>query len=379
MRLADFDIDPERGFIPGRDPLTALPARFAAWDRLGERLPLLTMAGRTVEALRALPVLNAGLLANDAERRRALLLLAGFANAWMALAPDDPVIPRGVAVPLIAVAGALGQAPISTHATIVLGNWRRLDPDKPLSLENVDTLLCFRGSIDEKWFFLSTLGVELAGAPMIPRLVAAVKAAERGDQSGLARELAQVAATLGQVTAAFMRVRESCDPHIFYHHVRPYLAGWPAPGAVYEGTGVGPVQHTGGSAAQSSLLQAVDAALGIVHPHELTNDFLMGMRLYMPPRHRAFIEEIGRRSRIRAAALEADGDATLRQAYDACVTGMDELRRRHIGLATEYITRQAPAGQQAVGTGGTHFTDFLRQARLETVRSRIAPSRRAEG
>lgn len=379
MRLADYDIDPERGFIPGHDPLTALPGPFAAWDRLGEKLPLLTMTGRTVEALRALPVLDAGLLANDAERRRALLLLAGFANAWMALAPDDPVIPRGVAVPLIAVAGALGQAPISTHATIVLGNWRRLDPGAPLSLENVDTLLSFRGSIDEKWFFLSTLGVELAGAPMIPRLVAAVEAAERGDQSGLARELAQVAATLGQVTAAFMRVRESCDPHIFYHHVRPYLAGWPAPGAVYDGTGVGPVQHTGGSAAQSSLLQAVDAALGIVHPHELTNGFLMGMRLYMPPRHRAFIEEIGLRSRIRAAALEADGDGALRQAYDACVTGMDELRRRHIGLATEYITRQAPEGQQAVGTGGTHFTDFLRQARLETVRSRIAPSRRAEG
>lgn len=378
MRLADHDIDPERGFIPGADPLTALSGPFAAWDRLGERLPLLTMTGRTVEALRALPVLDAALLEGEAERRRALMLLAGFANAWMALAPGDPVIPRGVAVPLIAVADALGQAPISTHATIVLGNWRRLDPDLPLTLENVDTLLSFRGSIDEKWFFLSTLGVELAGAPMIPRLVAAVEAAELGDHGWLARELAHVAVTLGQVTTAFMRVRESCEPYIFYHHVRPYLAGWPAPGAVYEGTGVGPVQHTGGSAAQSSLLQAVDAALGILHPHELTQGFLMGMRAYMPPRHRAFIEEIGRRSRIRAAALEPDAHPALREAYDSCVTGMDELRRRHIGLATEYITRQAPEGQQAVGTGGTHFTDFLRQARLETVRSRIAPARAGE-
>lgn len=371
MQLSDYDIDAERGFVPGADPLTALPARYAVWDEAAARLPLTTMTGRTLQVLAAMPVIEPDGLATEAELRRAQMLLAAFANAWMALAPEARSIPAPIAVPLIAVARRLGYVPITTHSTIVLGNWRRLDPSRPLTLENVDTLVSFRGSIDEKWFFLSTLGVELAGAPMLALLVEAVNAAEEGRAGDLAEALAAVGGHLTATIAALMRVRQCCDPHIFYHHVRPYLAGWPEPGVIYEGTGVGPVTYNGGSAAQSSLLQAVDAALGIVHRHALTEGFLTSMRDYMPPRHRAFIADLAARSRVRAVVEQVQGSPELRAAYDACVAGMDELRRKHIGLATEYITRQAANPDGALGTGGTHFDDFLRQARLETVRSKV--------
>lgn len=370
LRLEDFDIDPVRGFVPGRDPLTALPPYFAAWDRTAAELPLLTMTGRTKATLAALPVLDASRLEGIDQQRRALLLLAGFANTWMA-SGGEAMIPRGIAVPLVAVARALDMMPITTHATVVLGNWRRIDPDKPLSVENVDTLLSFRGSIDEKWFFLSTVGVELAGAPALQHLVAAVDAAEAGEDDRLAQSLEAIAASVGDVTTAFMRVRDCCDPHIFYNHVRPFLAGWPAPGVTYEGTDLGPVQFNGGSAAQSSLLQSIDAALGIRHDHGLTKEFLSAMRDYMPPRHRAFIEAVAARSRVRAVVSAPTASTRLVSAYDAAVAGMDGLRRKHIGLVSEYITKQMPPSAVAVGTGGTSFDDFLRQSRIETVEAKI--------
>jgi indoleamine 2,3-dioxygenase len=370
LRLEDYDIDPVRGFVPGRDPLTSLPHPFEPWDQIAARLPLLTMTGRTRATLAALPVLDANRLSSMDQRRRALLLLAGFANTWIA-SGGETTIPPGIAVPLVAVARALDMKPITAHANIVLGNWRRIDPEQPLSVENVDTLLSFRGSIDEKWFFLSTLGVELAGAPVLQHLVTAVAAAEASDPDGLATALETVAAIVDNITTAFLRVRDCCDPHIFYTHVRPYLAGWPAPGVTYAGTDLGPVQFNGGSAAQSSLLQSIDAALSIRHEHGLTKGFLTSMRAYMPPRHRAFIEALAARTRIRAMVSAPGAPARLVTAYDRAVAAMDRLRRKHIGLVSEYITKQMPPSAAAVGTGGTSFDDFLRQSRIETVEAKL--------
>ena len=371
MRLADYDIDEVRGFVPGRDPLQALPPPFDAWDRIAEQLHLLTMTSRTHAVLAAMPELDASGLTGIEQQRRAFLLLTAFANTWLVGPNATLTIPRCISVPLIKLAKALGRKPITHHGTIVLSNWRRLDLAKPLSLDNIDTLVSFRGSIDEKWFFLSTVGAELAGAPALPKLVHAVDAAAKRDHAGLRAVLSEVADITAETTVAFMRVRESCDPYIFYTHVRPYLASWPAPGVVYEATGVGPVVYSGGSAAQSALLQAIDAALGITHEHALTRDFLMSMRDYMPPKHRAFIEDLAAHSRVRAVVLEPQAPADLRAAYDACIGAMDELRRKHFGLVSEYITKQMPPNAEAVGTGGTSFNDFLRQSRLETARAKV--------
>lgn len=371
MRLADYDIDEIRGFVPARDPLQALPQPYDAWDRAAEQLHLLTMTGRTHAVLGSLPVLDARALTDIEQQRRAFLLLCAFANTW-AVGPNATLnIPRCISVPLIALANTLGRKPITHHGTIVLSNWRRLDATKPLSLDNIDTLVTFRGSIDEKWFFLSTVGAELAGAPALPRLVDALAAAKARELGALRHALADIAAIIADTTVAFMRVRESCDPYIFFTYVRPYLASWPAPGVVYEGTGVGPVVYSGGSAAQSALLQAIDAALGITHEHALTRDFLMSMRDYMPPKHRAFIEDLAAQSLVRTVVLERSASADLRAAYDACIGAMDELRRKHFGLVTEYISRQMPPNAEPVGTGGTSFNAFLRQSRVETVRAKV--------
>jgi hypothetical protein len=67
---------------------------------------------------------------------------------------------------------------------------------------------------------------------------------------------------------------EKCDPHVYYHRVRLPMSGWKGNprlpnGLVYESSCAGdagaPVELYGETGAQSSIVAAVDAALGIEH------------------------------------------------------------------------------------------------------------------
>lgn len=377
LDLAAFAVSRERGFVPAYDPPDALPEAFARWDEMLPILPALIMNREIRRWIAAIPELDPGALIEDAECERAALILSALtmAHVWGGAEPDFTV-PRNIAVPLMALSQRLGRPPIILHATGVLNNWRRLDPARPLALDNVDTQATFTGSFDEKWFFLATLGVELAGAPAVVALAAAVAVSADADDAALATRLMELEACIVRMTAALMRIPERCDPYVFYHRIRPFLAGWPAPGVTYAGTGTPPQVWAGGSAAQSSLLQSIDAGLGIRHEHAHTRDFLEAMLQYMPPKHRAFVATLRERSTVRTRA--ENGTGALRDAYNACIARTDEFRRKHIGLTSQFIVRQASAqsgsetvGPGTTGTGGTDFVEFLRESRLETARSHL--------
>lgn len=372
LDLAAFGVSPTRGFVPDPDPLDTLPERFRALDDVAPLIPALVMNRDVRRFLSSLPEIDASALADGAEAERAMLILSALAMAYVWGGPQpDFTLPRNIAVPLMTLSQRLGRPPIVMHATLVLNNWRRLDPDLPLALDNLDTQFTFTGSFDEKWFYLATLGVELAGAPAIVALTDAVAASQGGNDATLTDELAKLETGIKAMSAALMRLTERCDPYIFYNRIRPYLAGWPAPGVTYAGTGRPPQVWAGGSAAQSSLLQSIDAALDIRHEHAHTRGFLEAMLQYMPPRHRAFVAALREASGIRSRA--ESGSASLRDGYNACIAAADEFRRKHIGLTSQYIVKQANVhvGPGTTGTGGTDFVEFLRESRIETARSQL--------
>jgi indoleamine 2,3-dioxygenase len=366
-----YGLDPARGFVAAVDPPRRLPDAFAPWEALHDELPGLIMAGRARARIAALPVLDPLPLPGP-ERERALMLLGYFAAAyaWSGEPMAQLRFPEPLGRPLGALSVALARVPILTHATTVLVNWRRLDPAGPLELANLDVAARILGGVDERWFFLATLGVELAGAPAVPAIVAAVNASHDGSDAELAAEVGVVAAAMETARAALGRMEEWCDPHVFYHRVRRWLASWPEPGAVLEGSGLPPFVLAGGSAAQSSLLQAADAALGIAHPGEETGGFLRAMRRYMPPCHRAFVEDAERLSRVRERA--AAGSPALREAHAAAVAAMDALRRDHLAIVGRYIVKPSRLGSAERGTGGTDFLRFLRDTREETAAARLS-------
>jgi indoleamine 2,3-dioxygenase len=372
--LSEYAIDAERGFVPGEDPVDALPVYYEPWERLGRNIAALIMTGRLRPAVESLPVLTPDRLRSAGEQERAMLLLCCLANAyvWGAESPVD-TLPAPVARPLHALARELDRAPIAAHASIVLNNWRRIDAGEPLSMSNIDTQVTFLGGVDEKWFYLATVGVELAGAPGLPLLVQAQHAVAAEDHARLTEALFGIRSVVDQVTDAFLDVESWCDHYVFYHRIRPFLTGWSAPGLRFEGVDREPLVLAGGSAAQSSLIQAFDAGLDIPHEHETTAGFLTGMRAYMPAPHRRFLEDLEAGPSVRGyVERHRSISPRLCVAYNGAVESLVRLRAQHIGITGRYIKRFQRDEETAKGTGGSDFVSFLRKSREETT-ERLLP------
>ena len=302
-----------------------------------------------------------------------MLLLSTFVNAYVwGEAEIATRIPAALAVPLWQVTQQVGRKPIISHASNVLYNWRRIDPGKPIDLDNLATLQPFLGSSDEAWFVLVTVAIEARGAAVLPQLVRAQQAVAENDASGLTETLAQIAVGIGCMTKTLLRMYEQCDPHVFFHRVRPFLAAWPATGVVYEGISETPMVFAGGSAGQSSLVQSLDAVLNVRHTHAATSGFLSEMRHYMPPKHRAFVEALAQGPDVRAfVATHTSTQPALAEVYNQCIDTLTDFRRKHMEIAVRYITQQAPKAEEAVGTGGTSLARFLGATRDETRQSKL--------
>jgi indoleamine 2,3-dioxygenase len=132
-----------------------------------------------------------------------------------------------------------------------------------------------------------------------------------------------------------------------------------------------PQEFRGETGAQSSIVPAIDAVLGIEHQPDPLREYLMEMRAYMPPEHRSFIEGLEAQPSVRAAVEAEKGTyPALREAYNTCVYFMQEFRSKHLELAARYIHQQSQrslANPTEVGTGGTPFMRYLKKHRDETA------------
>ena len=378
--LASYDVDPVRGFLPAQDPLTQLPAPFAEWDRLAAELPALILTGRVRRRLEQLQTPDLAYLEDSGQLERAMLVISalGMAYVW-GMEPPARRIPAAIAVPWQRLADKLGRPPIMTHASIVLNNWRRLDPQQPIMADNLASVQHFLGGMDEQWFFTVTAALEAAGAPALLPLVRAKQAvtvANSGtiiDDGTIIDELKRVASIFQQVLLVLRRMYEKCDPYIFYLRIRPFLTGWDKSGIVYEGVSETPLKLNGGSAAQSSLIQAFDAGLGIEHLHPETRPFLTLMRDYMPPRHRRFVEDLAAGPSVYDyVSTQQQETPALANAFNACIDALDNIRKAHMEIVVRYILHQSPQGEKgALGTGGTSFVPLLKEARKETIQKKL--------
>ena len=369
--VADGGIPGPRGFLPPYEPLRRLPAGFEAWEELAADLSGRFLVGRVRADLAALPELDPAPLADGPEVQRAMLLLSFFAGACVhATDPPGASLPPPLARPLLALGRRLGRPPILSHESLVMHNWRRLDPSGPIAVENLVTLIGVHGSTDETWFLTIAVAIEACGGEEPARIARATIAAEEGDTETVAFELGRLTETIVQVTVLTERTRDACDPHIFYRRVRPPFSGWFEPGVIYEGTDLAaPLVLAGGSAAQSPLVPCFDAALSIGHPEAARGPHL-DMRRYMNPQHRQFVAAVEASGAIRRLAASG-GSRAVASAYDDALAALGELRRVHMAIVNDYIVRQADPGAAARGTGGTDFRHFLGGALAGVEGSRL--------
>ncbi|KAL5333337.1 Indoleamine 2,3-dioxygenase [Aspergillus crustosus] len=424
---SDYGISPDSGFLPSEPPLEQLPdPYYSKWEWIVANIQPLLLSRRMRQAVDGMPMLSTSYLHTEPEWRRAYSILGFILHSyvWSGTKPAERIPPR-LTVPLLEVCKHLGLPPVATYAGLVLWNYKPIFQDEPVDdLDNISCLNTMTGSLDEQWFYLVSVAIEARGGPAISLVLQAIAAARAGNSLIVMECLQALAELIDGVGALLERMYEHCDPYVFYHRIRPYLAGSKnmadagLPNGLLYDDGQNPEhrQYGGGSNAQSSLIQFFDIALGIEHrPTGETrpggantpekegvaagprHGFIQEMRSYMPGSHRRFLEHVSAVANIREFVEARSSDKALCLAYDACLSMLRVMRDKHIQIVSRYIIIQShnargrtarsssprrpsaatlnlatarhgekPDSKKLRGTGGTALIPFLKQARDET-------------
>ena len=248
-----------------------------------------------------------------------------------------------------------------------------LDDTKPFDLENIVIMQNFLGGVDEDWFIMIHVAIEYEAKAILSNLKSYFLD-ENLDKSLLEKSLESIK----KINSIMNRMPEKCDPFIYYNRVRPYIFGWknnPATpeGVIYEGVedyNGEPQLFRGETGAQSSIVPALDALLGVTHSNDPLREYLDEMRLYMPKEHRELLNGLDEWSENKRKNLSIDEKS--RMIINEIINEVHTFRDKHLEYARVYIFEQSltnNSNSNIVGTGGTPFMKYLDKHLQETVPS----------
>ncbi|XP_052831732.1 indoleamine 2,3-dioxygenase 1-like [Octopus bimaculoides] len=316
-----FCIDPLYGYILG-DPLEKLPSYFETWNELAKNMPKL------VETKKLRNKVN---------------------NS----------IPEQLAIPWYRLSEELDLKPVLTYADVIIINWRKKDENKPLELDNLRCLYNVTEGENAEWFLTVTIQIEFEFAAAIQSILEAIQAVSDSDTPKLNRCLREINDVILNMLKVFRRMHAYVSFSISYKN-RWGTEGNSLPeGLIYEGIDDKPKKLVGGSAAQSSILQTLDAFLEIKHNKD-KQMFLDEMKGYMPKPHRDFIDAIKKSPKVRNYVLQSNQQELI-ENYNTCVQNIEKFRSYHMTIVTKYVVNASSRGRREEtfeklakrGTGGT--------------------------
>ena len=363
----------ESGFLPNKIS-TLLSNEFDDVEHIAKNLPKI-LANNQIEY----EVLNletekdiSNLSIDELERAMLLYSYIGHGYIWGGTSIEK-VIPKNISKTWYKISQKLDRPPILSYASYALNNWKLQDVNKPFDLENIRILQNFLGGMDEDWFIMIHIAIEYEAKEILNNLKT-YYLDKTEDQSYLENALVSIK----KINQIMNRMPEKCDPFIYYNRVRPYIFGWknnPATpnGVIYEGVeeyGGNPQLFRGETGAQSSIVPALDALLGVTHSNDPLKEYLDEMRLYMPKEHRNLLNDLDQWSeKNRSNFIKEDSSVVL---SDEIIKEVHAFRNKHLEYARIYIHEQSLSNQNnsnVVGTGGTPFMKYLDKHLQETVPS----------
>ena len=363
----------EIGFLPNKIS-TLLPNEFDDVEHIAKNLPKI-LANNQIED----EVLNletekdiSNLSIDELERAMLLYSYIGHGYIWGGTSIEK-VIPKNISKTWYKISQKLDRPPILSYASYALNNWKLQDVNKPFDLENIRILQNFLGGMDEDWFIMIHIAIEHEAKEILNNLKT-YYLDKNEDQSYLENALVSIK----KINQIMNRMPEKCDPFIYYNRVRPYIFGWknnPATpnGVIYEGVeeyAGKPQLFRGETGAQSSIVPALDALLGVTHSNDPLKEYLDEMRLYMPKEHRNLLNDLDQWSENnRSKSIKEDSSVLL---SDEIIKEVHTFRNKHLEYARIYIHEQSLSNQNnsnVVGTGGTPFMKYLDKHLQETVPS----------
>jgi indoleamine 2,3-dioxygenase len=264
------------------------------------------------------------------------------------------ILPAQLAVPLWRASRRIGMEPTMSYSLYALWNYYRPDPGKPVSLENLELIHSFTGTLDERWFVWIHQAVEVAFAPAIPELLRACWLSRVHDRDcsiaslgsreehviveQMIRCLENAAKAARDAVAVLKRMREHCDYGTYFNRVRLFFT-FPN-SVVFEGVedlGGTPQQKLGETGGQTPFMHFQLAAAGIDHDDD---SYFPRMRRYMAKPFQDLIEFVKQTSKIRSFILEHRRNGRLVQAYNALIQAVPlDWRITHMRLVEDFIGR----------------------------------------
>ena len=226
------------------------------------------------------PVINTRILEDNTRAlQRAHLVLAFLVHFYVhSMLPSEKatgvVVPKTLAVPLVAVSDILGTAPVLTYSDTVLWNLVPRIPEQPITMDNLKAAQLFSGTDDEEQFYITSAGVEIRGAEILQIIESYYMLPDVQDVNAIATiatMLTRVAGIIGEISDIIQSIRAGCDPQVFNYSIRHWFEGSDAngptaPAWVYEGADPSrQLDLSGPSAGQSPTMHALDLWLDIDH------------------------------------------------------------------------------------------------------------------
>ena len=363
----------ESGFLPNKIS-TLLSNEFDDVEYIAKNLPKILANNQIKDEVLNLETEKdiSNLSIDELERAMLLYSYIGHGYIWGGTSIEK-VIPKNISKTWYKISQKLDRPPILSYASYALNNWKLQDVNKPFDLENIRILQNFLGGMDEDWFIMIHIAIEHEAKEILNNLKI-YYLDKNEDQSYLENALVSIK----KINQIMNRMPEKCDPFIYYNRVRPYIFGWknnPATpnGVIYEGVeeyGGTPQLFRGETGAQSSIVPALDALLGVTHSNDPLKEYLDEMRLYMPKEHRNLLNDLDQWSENnRSNSITEDSSVVL---SDEIIKEVHAFRNKHLEYARIYIHEQSLSNQNnsnVVGTGGTPFMKYLDKHLQETVPS----------
>jgi indoleamine 2,3-dioxygenase len=294
---------------------------------------------------------------SDLSQEQAFQRYGYWACAWVHGLGENR-IPAEIAIPLSRLAACLERPAILSYAGMVLNNWQLVEPSKGFIPENIKLHWHFTHLIDESWFFRVHIAIEAQAGEMLHALETVREAIAEDAEHEVLVALRTMQKGFVQITKTFHEMPKLCDPDIYYQQVRPFLMSFDKD-VIFEGVEPNPSPLRGGSGAQSSVVPAMLAGLGLDHAENELISNMSDMRRYMPKAHREFIASMAGHPLREYCKTRPP----LVDAYNHVLRQLITFRRAHLYFARSYIFEKST---NPIGTGGTEYMAFLSQLIDET-------------
>lgn len=245
----------------------------------------------------------------------------------------------------------LGIRCVLTHAAVDLYNWRLIDKTKPFSLDNIETNYTMTGTLSESWFYKIMIAIEGVSGRMFSKFEKLPQWMHYGDNENILQFLIDFNELLNEVKTIIKRTYDNCNSDVFFKELRVYLHGSrkaPTGKIVIKSDPTDntdfdiDVSESGGSAAQSSLIQVFDSVFGTKHT-DASLRYLKEQRHFMPEKHRTFVEIMNYTPSLRDYIIHSKS-YELATAYNKCNNTFVRFRQAHFSLTGYYITKYIGEG-----------------------------------